>query len=148
MPCHLILVHLETGKITGEWVGTCSQKPVAPEQYVLVDVTEGNWALGQLSTSGYKYADGTIVVDPTIPATISRAAFVMLFSSAQRAAIRAYRKANNDDQIEDFYELLELAGDTVSLGHPLILAGLQLLVSKGLITQPEAARILSGQRPA
>ncbi len=96
---------------------------------------------------GARYVDGVVVPPAPKAPTVLKTQFLLLFTAEQRAAIRTYRRDRVDDEVEDFYELLQLAGTEIDLGHPIVTTGLSLLVSKGLLTVDEATRIASGTAP-
>lgn len=153
MLTHLVEVDGD-GAIVGEWQGDIARidAPVAPDGRTFVDVTSENRELGALSAAGYSVVDGEIVAPaPRLP-VIEKATFALLFSRAERDAIRAYRRENpDDDDVEDLYYFLDRI-DKIDLNVPavqsMMTSGLGLLVSKGLITAPEAARIAAGTPPA
>lgn len=154
MVVHLIEVENGSGVIVGEWKGDTARMtaPVAPDGRAFVDVTAEGHALGALSGSGYRYVDGALVAPaPRLP-VIEKATFALLFTRAQRDAIRAHRRANpDDDDVEDLSWFLDRI-DRIDLNVPAVAAmlsgGLSLLVSKGLLTPQEAARIAAGTPPA
>lgn len=105
-----------------------------------------------LRAPGCTVVDGAIVNPAPRLRTFSKVQFLNLFTAEERSAIRLYRRSNVDDDVEDFYEMLQMATDPINPNQPataaLLSAGLGLLVSKGLITAPEAARIAAGTPPA
>lgn len=97
---------------------------------------------------------GTLVAgvytEPAPPAPrVSQVAFALLLSRATRDAIRSYRRTHvEDDDIEDLFDLLTRAGETIDLGSPLVAAGLALLAGRGLLPAEDVARILAGEPPS
>lgn len=153
MLTHLIEVDVASGTIVGEWKNDTSRisPPVAPEGRTFIDVTDRGVDLGTLSLT-HHIVDGQLVERPPRAPMVSKVQFILLFTPQQRAAIRAYRKANDDDEIEDFYEFLQMATGDLDTSLPevqaLISQGLGLLVARELLTQQEAARIGAGTPPA
>lgn len=82
--------------------------------------------------------------EPDYGLTISPRTFLQLFTFTQRMNIRAAAKL--DPVIEDFMSLVQVP-EPIRLKHPTTLAGLNLLVSKNLLTQSEATRISNGTPP-
>lgn len=116
-----------------------------------VEVTEEQYQAYE-SAPRSTFVDGALVAPAPLLPVIDKATFALLFSRAERDAIRAYRRANpDDDDIEDLYYFLDRI-DRIDLNVPNVLtmmtAGLGLLVSKGLLTGQEAARIAAGTPPA
>ena len=64
--------------------------------------------------------------------------FMTRFTMAERLAIRAAAKA--DPVIDDFLELLSIS-DYVYPTHPMTQAGLQYMVSQGLLTEERASEV-------
>lgn len=116
-----------------------------------VEVTEAQFHAYEADPRS-TFVDGELVAPAPLLPVLSRSAFVMLFTAPQRSAIRAYRAANpTDDEVEDFYDLLQLETGLLDLNRPAIAAlvsgGLSLLVARELLTEPEAARIAAGTPP-
>ena len=76
---------------------------------------------------------------------ISIAAFMLLFTQAERIAIKVARAT--DPYVDDFWELLLACTGGVFLGHPVVGAGVQHLVDTSLITSARATQILAGEAP-
>lgn len=75
---------------------------------------------------------------PNYGNTVSPRDFLLLFTLAERKAIRA--AARTDSDVEDVMHLAE-ASQSVRLKHPNTLASLGLLVSKGLLTEARKTEI-------
>ncbi|MDT8428474.1 MAG: hypothetical protein RQ757_06880 [Pseudomonadales bacterium] len=102
--------------------------------------------------SGWKLVDGLWVSpDPApdpVPAqtspVVSPITFKMLFTSAERLAIKAARATN--PIIDDFFELLDDPRLTqVDLGLSSVQGALDYIVSEGLLTVERQQQILGGQ---
>jgi len=97
------------------------------------------------SVPGYRYEDGRFVA-PVVPraAVVDLRSFFRLFTRDEVLAI-ASRRATDPD-IEFFWTLLTL-GQTVDLGHADTASGLDMLVSKQLITTERRAAVLANESP-
>lgn len=100
---------------------------------------------------GWRYVNGAWS-EPTARAPLLRKVeFALLFRRESRDAIRQYRRAQVDEDIEDFYSLLEFAGDTLDLGDArtaaMVSGGLALLRARDLITDDDVTRIPQGIPP-
>ena len=73
-------------------------------------------------------------------ATLSRLAFLSLFTQPIRTAIRT----SSDVIVQDFLFLLEMSTD-IQLNNPVLAQGVDYLVSIGLLTQAQANSVLAGQ---
>jgi hypothetical protein len=74
------------------------------------------------------------------PAYIPTWKFILLFTPAEHAAI----KASADAMVQHFFDALKTT-QTVDLNDPVLQQGLNYLVSVSLLTAPNAALILSGR---
>ena len=75
---------------------------------------------------------------PPEPEVWTPVAIMQRFTAAERIAIRAAQKS--DPVIEDFFELVRVAGDMRS-DHPMIAQGLAYLQGQGLLSAARAAEI-------
>ena len=84
------------------------------------------------------------VVEPSPPPPqVTPVQFKLLFTPAERVAIKAAR--STDAMIDDFYEIVEDPRLTmVDFGLQSTVDGVGYLVSKGLITEERKAEIISG----
>lgn len=71
-------------------------------------------------------------------------AFMLLFTPQQRKAIRT--AAQTDEDLMDWLALMQIPSP-IQLRHPITLAGLDVLVQKGLIDITERNRIIQGIPP-
>lgn len=118
----------------------------APTGKTLVDVT--SWSV--VPTSGiYNFNTQTVSALP-VPTVVSRIQFAMLFTQAERIAIRQRQATDDADgrELTDSEYLLSLAGDTIPLTHPLIAARLDKLVALGIINAARKTAILANQPPS
>src|SRR5688572_15295668 len=103
---HLLEIDTATGAIVGEWRNdTARGEPTAIDGRAFMDVTNLNRSVGDLSSRGYRVVDGVLVEPPPRAPVIDAVSLFLLFTPAQRALIRAHRKQQVDDELEDFYEL-------------------------------------------
>lgn len=79
---------------------------------------------------------------PDFGATVGPRDFLLLFTQAERKAIRV--AARNDDDVADVMALAETP-QQIRLKHPTTLASLTILVSKGLLTQARADAIANSK---
>jgi hypothetical protein len=79
------------------------------------------------------------------PVLLSIAAFMLLFTQAERLAIRAARAI--DPLVDDFWELMLACTSGISLQHPMVIAGVQHLETAALIASDRAAAVLAGSSP-
>jgi len=79
--------------------------------------------------------------DPTpVPRVYTSYEFILRFTAAERLA---YRTASTTDQnIADFMELVHAAHE-IQTDHPMTIAGMDYLVSVGILTQQRRDEILS-----
>ena len=97
------------------------------------------------SAPGYRYEDGRVVAPvATLAPIIDLREFFRLFTRDEVLAIAARRATDLD--IEFFWTLLTL-GQTVDLGHADTASGLDMLVSKELITVGRRAAVLANESP-
>ena len=78
---------------------------------------------------------------PVAPNNISTFQFVLLFTPTEHAAI----VASTDQTVQQFLMALQVS-QTVNLNDPIVQGGVMYLVSINLLTQANAALILSGQK--
>lgn len=108
-------------------------------------------ANGMTAVAGLPALDGThqwdattkTVVTVSAPATpnmISAWQFIMLFTPAEHAAIRA----STDQKVMQFMMAI-MAAQRVELNNSIVQSGVNYLASIGLLTQANATLILSGQ---
>lgn len=105
---------------------------------------------GVATLIGYSYDVNarTFTAPPARLSSVSRLQFEQLFTQSERIAIRK-RRATADttaDVIDDFYDLLDKAGE-VDLGDATVAAGLGFLVAQGLLTQARADAIKANTAP-
>lgn len=135
-------LQIQNGRALHEWRGGGAM-PVAPDgTWVFVDMT--NRTDGQIG-DGYDAASDTFTPPPAPPdygKTVSPREFLLLFTAAERKGIRAAGKT--DDDIADWYELAMGPAEPIRLKHPQTLAGLQVLVAKGLLTASRRDAIVAG----
>ena len=93
---------------------------------------------------GYRYQNNTWTA-PTVHPVLDLRSFFMLFTPAEVAAMNVAR-TGGDAEIDYFWTLLTL-GQSVNLGHPLVTAGLSMMVAKNLLTQERANQISAGTPP-
>lgn len=110
----------------GEWVTV--PEPAEGQVYQLHDEAGG------FVESIYKPP-----VDDVEVARISTRAFKLRMTATERKATRA--KQTNADVV-DFMDILS-SGPSVNLADPLVMMGLQLLVSEGVLTQARADEIVT-----
>lgn len=140
--------------VTNEWQGNTEAMPVPPMPFdydevrrrwvskdgttVFVDVTNRPDArLGDR----YDLDTDTFTPPPPPPdygATVGPRDFLLLFTPAERKAIRAMAKV--DEDVADVMALAETP-QPIRLKHPTTIASLDLLVTKGLLTAVRAAAI-------
>lgn len=106
--------------------------PVPPDpSWIFVDVTDTPEA--QVGHS-YDSQTGTFTPPPAPPdygRTVDAREFLQLFTQAERKAIRNAGKT--DDDVSDWYALASVPLP-IRLKHPTTMAGLNFLISKGLLT--------------
>jgi hypothetical protein len=82
-------------------------------------------------------------VDTPHAVPVSRLKFQLLFTAAERTAIRG----STNTMVQDFIELSKIAAD-IDLTHEVTIAGVNYLESVGLIGAGRAAQVLAGVAPA
>lgn len=130
---------------TGALVSWCPNDtdPIASADVLL--------AQGLTSVSGLPALDSThawnantktivTVTPPVMPNYIEPYQFILLFTSAEHAAIAA----STDQKVTQFMMAIQVAS-TINLNDPVVQNGVNYLVSIGLLTQANANLILSGQ---
>lgn len=122
----------------------CFTPDVVAEFVEVPDQVEDGWTL-----AGGKWSAPVIpepVAPPTpvvIPPKVSPVEFKLLFTSAERIAIKAARAT--DPILEDAYEILEDPRLTyVDLGLQSTIGLVEYMVTKNLITQVRADAVLTG----
>lgn len=111
----------------------------APEGKVFVPLEEYD-----LSYLGRTWT-GSVWVSPASPKEWDAFAFKMLFTRAERVAIRAAASSNGD--VRDFLDLLDTAAATnrkISAESPVVVDALEDLEEAGLIASGRKAEILAG----
>ena len=114
---------------------------------VLAPVLPEGWASKEFAAPpqpGKVWNPASLAFDmdpPPEPEIWTPVAFMQRFTAAERIAIRAAER--NDPMIEDFFELVRVAGEIRS-DHPMIAQGLAYLQSQGLLTAGRAAEIGGG----
>lgn len=112
---------------------------IASEFVEVPDVVERGWV---------KAEDGTWSAPMPASSNDNRRAlspvdFMLLFTSAERVAIKAARES--DQMIADFFDLLEDPRlERVRLGQPAVQEGVHYLATQGLITEQRRDEILQG----
>ena len=82
------------------------------------------------------------------PKTLTRVQFMLLFTPAERVAIRAAVAAGTDAVLVDWWSILQDSQfDGVILGSRGSTDALSYLVAKGLLTAPRKAAVLAGEEP-
>lgn len=114
---------------------------IVAEFVVIPDQVENGWSLeGEDWTAPAQPAHQEI---PATPPQVTPVQFKLLFTPAERVAIKAAR--STDAMIDDFYEIVEDPRLTmVDFGLQSTVDGVGYLVSKGLITEERKAEIISG----
>lgn len=124
-------IQIKNGLAQAEWQGSGGM-PVPPsDEWTFLDVTDRPEATVGMT---YDAASDTFVALPAPPdygATVSSRDFLLKFTAAERKAIRAAVKV--DDDVADWYSIAQVP-EPIRLQHPTTLAGLDFLVSKGLLT--------------
>lgn len=101
------------------------------------------------TVNGATYSDGVWTnppapippVKPAFRTLVTRAEFFMLFTGAERVAIRA----STDPGVVDYMLVInDITSTPVDLTHPEVKAGLDYLVSKSLLTSDRETTILQG----
>ena len=82
---------------------------------------------------------------PVASTIFDTAGFKMLFTEAERIAIRAAAQSNGT--VEDFWDLV-MSSSVIDLTDPFITAGIANLVTAAMLTQGRATAILAGQQSA
>lgn len=131
-------LQIRNGVVSGEWRGDTGM-PVPPDDsWTFIDVTDRPDA-----QVGMIYDADTDTFTPPPPPTdygktISSRDFLLKFTAAERKAIRAAGKT--DDDVADWYSIAQVP-EPIRLQHPTTLAGLDFLVAKGLLTSARKAAI-------
>jgi hypothetical protein len=146
---------LEYDTVSGSVCGilVAASKPPAGHRRGFVDVT-GREDDARRATR-YDSATDALELPPVLPPppdygpAISPVAFALLFTQAEREALRAYVKNNEPlaSKVEDFDDLSRRAAE-VRLQHPATQAGLSVLVAAGILTEARKTAISSGTVPA
>lgn len=124
-------LQVKNGVAVSEWQGAGGM-PVPPDaSWVFIDVTDRPGA--QLGYS-YDALTDTFAAPPAQPdygKTVDAREFMLRFTAGERKAIRL--AAKTDDDIADWYAIAQVP-TPIRLKHPTTLAGLDALVTKGLLT--------------
>lgn len=131
---------IDNGVVTAYLETTGSLPDKLPEGRSFVEVEEFPALL-----STYDKSTKTFTSPPPPPdhgRTVSTRDFLMLFTQAERLAIRA--AAKTDDTVADWYAIALEANGPIRLKHPTTLAGLNFLVAKGLLTAARRDFIING----
>ncbi len=133
-------LQISRGSAQGEWSGTGGM-PIAPDaSWTFVDVT--NRPEAQVGMT-YDAQTDTFTPPPAPPdygRTVDAREFLQLFTAAERKAIRNAGKA--DDDVADWYALASVPLP-IRLKHHTTMAGLNFLISKGLLTAARRDAILN-----
>ena len=124
-------LQIKNGIAQSEWQGSGGMPVPLSSEWTFLDVTDRPKAQVGMT---YDAATDTFVAPPAPPdygPTVSSRDFLLKFTSAERKAIRAAVKA--DDDVADWYSIAQVP-EPIRLQHPTTLAGLDFLVSKGLLT--------------
>jgi len=137
-------LQIKSGRVVAEWHGSGATPLPPDDSWTFLDVSDRPDA-----QVGMTYDAGTdTFTPPPAPrdygATVSPRTFMLLFSGPERKAIRAASKT--DDDVADFLAIAQVP-EPIRLRHPMTLAGLDMLVVKGLLTESARARISSGASP-
>lgn len=111
-------------------------------RHLILDVTGRETLVAQ--QSAYDEATGTFTPPPPPPdygRTVSPREFMQLFTPRQWAQIKNAAKTDED---VDFFVALAQVPEPIRLKHPTTLAGLDLLVAKGLLARADVTRITEG----
>lgn len=138
------ILQIKDGIAVAEWSGS-GDGPTAPDgTWLFVDVTNRPTA-----RVGDSYDVGTDTFSPPdappdYGATVDARAFQLLFTAAERIAIRT--AADSNAEIADWARLAEIPLP-IRLKHPNTLAGLAGLVQATLLTQERATAISNNEPP-
>lgn len=138
------ILQVKNGVAMSEWSGTGPLPVPTDGTWTFVDVTERPSA--QVGDSYNGFTD--TFTAPTVPdygATVDARAFQLLFTTAERIAIRTAAASN--EVIADWARLAELPLP-IRLKHPNTLAGLAGLVAATLLTEERATAISNNEPPA
>ena len=120
--------------------------PQIAQQFIACpDKVEQNWTYEDGKWKGPKLPEPPKPPEPPEPhyeTRIGKAEFLMLFTSAERVAIRAER--NNDPIVSDFFSVLEIS-EFIDVKEDTTINGVNYLASKNLLTPQRAAEILKGK---
>jgi len=137
-------LQIKDGRAQSEWQGS-GRGPIPPDaSWTFVDVTDRPDAQVGMT---YDADTDTFTPPPAPPdygATVSPRTFMLLFSGPERKAIRQASKS--DEDVADFLAIAQVP-EPIRLRHPMTLAGLDMLVVKGLLTESARARISNGASP-
>jgi hypothetical protein len=140
---YLVAVDTATGTVTGEWRGDSEHQPTAPEGVTFVDAAPH----GTGPFLGRHWTGTDFDPAPAVEATrMTRLEFRDLFTSGERAAIRAMVAAEDADVV-DASEAMQMA-QYVDRADPRVGMYLLMLVAKGALTVERRDQILAGQAPA
>lgn len=131
--------HIENGvviQVVDHDPSTCFTPDWAEKFSEVPDEVEAGW-----TTDGSTFS-ASVPVEPILAAKIiSPVEFKMLFTSAERIAI----KASTDAVVQDFVSILEDPRLTeVNLSNPTVIEALEYYVSNGLLTEERKTTILNG----
>ena len=140
-------LHLEAKlQVSGATVGWSGSEAAAgyaivPATYTDTQPKPTSYTTGQTYTivNNAVQVTRTWVTPPTAPLSLKFLEFIALFTQAEQAAI----VASTDVQVRLFL-LMAAAASEVILSDPKTEAGVNYLVSLGLLTSQRAAQILSG----
>lgn len=152
-------LQIRNGQVHCEWQGTGNFPiPPVPHTYdadtkrwvsddgavMFVDVTDRPDAV---VGSTYDATSDTFTAPPPPPdfgATVDPREFMLLFTLSERKAIR--NLAKTDEDVADFMALAQVPVP-IRLKHPNTLAGLALLVQRGVISQARADAVKVRRQP-
>lgn len=141
MNTRLIFVTTDTGDVVGSWSGDDQSLPATPSGQLAIPVDPET----PLDPHTKRW-NGTVLVDVPVIPVVTRYQFLQLFTSAERIAI--IKMAQLDDAVLDFYTQTQMSEPQFPLNHPAVIAGVNLLVAKGVVLATRLADILAGVPPS
>ena len=139
-------LQIKNGVVCAEWQGT------PPHPLCTDEMKADGWEFVDVSNRpdarvGCTYKDGQFIPAPPPPdygVQVAPRDFLYLFTAAQRKAIR--HAAKTDPDVDDFMFIVSVP-QPVFLKKENTVAGLDLLVARGLITEDDKFRIMNNLPP-